>query len=87
MPEFLERETEGKLPEDWSKTCCLFSPYTPTENLVEAIRLQVKSLLGAFIIFVFRVVKRLFQFFLKFQLFTPPNLKKYGSSVLSMLIQ
>ncbi|MEP0879062.1 hypothetical protein NDA00_25000 [Funiculus sociatus GB2-M2] len=34
MQELLSRENQGKEPEDWSITCCLFAPYAPDENPV-----------------------------------------------------
>lgn len=83
MQQFLAQENQGKPPEDWSITCCLFAPYAPEENPVEAIWLQVKNFIRRFYYLCqnFSIVKRLFQFFFKFCLFNSPNLKKYDAFV------
>jgi len=51
------------------------------ENLVETIWLQLTSLLSGFYGMAkgFPVVKRLFEFLAKFQLFNFPKLKKYDT--------
>lgn len=81
MQELLIRDNFGKEPEDWSITCCLFAPYAPEENPVESVWLQVKSFIRRFhyICNSFSIVKKIFQFFFKFQLFNRPNLKKYDA--------
>jgi transposase len=81
MQQLLSKENDGKPQSSWSITCCLFGPYGPEENPVEAIWLQVKNFIRRFyyICHSFRVVKKLFQFFFKFKLFNPPNLKKYDA--------
>lgn len=81
MIKFLTEQNQGLSPEDWQITCHKFARYAPEENPVEAIWLQLKNLLRRFYWLTknFRVVKRLFEFFAKFQLFNFPNLKKYDA--------
>jgi hypothetical protein len=68
---------------DWLITCCLFAPYGPKENPVEAIWLQVKNFIRRFYYRCrnFSIAKKLFQLFFKFNLFNPPNLEKYDAFV------
>lgn len=65
MQQFLQKENQNLDSEDWRVTCCLFAPYAPQENPVEAIWLQLKTLLRRFYRFgkSFAIVKRLFQLF------------------------
>jgi transposase len=81
MQQFLVQENQDKDPESWSITCCLFAPYGSKENPVEAIWLQVKNFIRRFYYLChnFSIVKRLFQFFFDFYLFTSPNLKNYDA--------
>lgn len=81
MQDLLRQENQDKSPKDWTITCHLFAPYAPDENPVEGIWLQVKNFIRSFHYLCnnFRIVKRLFQFFFDFQLFNPPNLKKYDA--------
>jgi putative transposase len=81
MKEFLARENQGKPPENWAITCMKFGYYAPSENPVEGIWLQVKNFIRRFYYICknFSIVKRLFQFFFKFCLFNPPDLKKYDA--------
>lgn len=81
MRQFLATQNQGLSPEKWSVTCCLFAPYAPQENPVESIWLQLKTLLRRFYRFgkSFSIVRRLFQLFVKFQLFNLPNLKNYDA--------
>lgn len=83
MKQFLAQENEEKEPKNWSIICCLFAPYAPAENPVEAIWLQVKNFIRRFYYICknFSIVKKLFQFFFEYQLFNPPNLKKYDAFV------
>ena len=76
MSKFLTEQNQGLSPEDWQITCHKFARYAPEENPVEAIWLQLKNLLRRFYWLAknFRVVKRLFEFFAKFQLFNFPAL-------------
>jgi IS605 OrfB family transposase len=71
MKEFLAEQNQGLSPENWKIACCRFAPYAPQENPVEAIWLQLKTLLRRFYRFgkIFKIVKRLFQLFVDFQLF------------------
>ena len=79
MQQLLARENDGKSQSEWSITCCLFAPYGPELNPVESIWLQGKNFIRRFYYLckTFSLVKKLFQFFFKFKLFNPPNLKKY----------
>lgn len=81
MSKFLTEQNQGLSPENWQITCHKFARYAPEENPVEAIWLQLKNLLRRFYWLGknFLVVKRLFEFFAKFQLFNFPNLKKYDA--------
>ena len=81
MIKFLTEQNQGLSPENWQITCHKFARYAPEENPVEAIWLQLKNLLRRFYWLGknFLVVKRLFEFFAKFQLFNFPNLKKYDA--------
>lgn len=81
MKRFLAQQNQEMPPEKWSITCCLFAPYSPKENPVEAIWLQLKTLLRRFYRLgkSFKTVKRLFQLFVDYQLFNPPNLKNYDA--------
>lgn len=81
MKRFLTQENQELPPEKWSVTCCLFAPYSPQENPVEAIWLQLKTLLRRFYRLGknFKVVKRLFQMFVDYKLFNIPDLKNYDA--------
>lgn len=81
MQNFLKEINQDKTENDWLITCCLFAPYAPEENPVEAIWLQVKNFLRRFHYLgqSFQIVKRLFQFFFKYQLLNFPNLKNYDA--------
>ncbi|MBW4682065.1 MAG: IS630 family transposase [Microcoleus vaginatus WJT46-NPBG5] len=79
MQRFLAQQNDGLPPNEWRVTCELLAPYAPEENPVEAIWLQLKSLLRRFYIFGknFNIVKRLFQMFADLKLFNFPDLEKY----------
>lgn len=81
MQEFLAQQNQGLFPSEWRITCELFAPYAPEENPVEAIWLQLKTLLRRFYRFGknFNIVKRLFQMFADLKLFNFPNLEKYDA--------
>lgn len=81
MKKFLACQNEGLSPETWKITCCRFAPYAPQENPVEAIWLQMKTLLRRFYRFgkSFKIVKRLFQLFVDLKLFNLPDLKNYDA--------
>ena len=81
MKKFLA-EINGELkPEEWQITCHLFAPYAPEENPIEAIWLSLKNLLRRCYRFCksFPIMKKLFNLFVKFKLFTFPNLKTYDA--------
>lgn len=77
MKTFLAQQNQELSPEEWKITCCRFAPYAPQENPVEAIWLQLKTLLRRFYRFgkSFKIVKRLFQLFVDLKLFNLPNFK------------
>ncbi len=81
MIDFLSQQNDGISPENWKIICCRLAPYAPQENPVEAIWLQLKTLLRRFYRFgkSFNIVKRLFQFFVDLKLFNIPDLKKYDA--------
>jgi transposase len=81
MKNFLGEENEGLKEEEWKVRCQRFAPYAPEENPVEAIWLQLKTLLRRFYPFGknFKIVKYLFQMFVNLKLFNLPDLKKYDA--------
>jgi transposase len=81
MRDFLGEQNEGVLPENWKITWIRFAPYAPQENPVEAIWLQLKTLLRRFYRFGknFKIVKRLFQLFVNLKLFNLPNFSNYDA--------
>jgi transposase len=76
----LGEENEG-LEEEWKVRCQRFAPYVSEENPVEAIWLQLKTLLRRFYRFGknFKIVKYLFEIFVNLKLFDFPDLKKYDT--------
>lgn len=81
MQAFLAQQNQGLPENEWRISCELFAPYAPEENPVEAIWLQLKSLLRRFYRFgkSFKIVKRLFQIFADLKLFNFPNFGKYDA--------
>ena len=81
MRDFLTEQNQGVPPENWKITCIRFAPYAPQENPVEAIWLQLKTLLRRFYRFgkSFKSVKRLFQLFVDLKLFNLPNFINYDA--------
>lgn len=81
MKDFLTEQNQGVSPESWKITCIRFAPYAPQENPVEAIWLQLKTLLRRFYRFgrSFKIVKRLFQLFVDLKLFNLPNFLNYDA--------
>lgn len=81
MKDFLTAQNQGVPPENWKITCIRFAPYAPQENPVEAILLQLKTLLRRFYRFgkSFQSVKRLFLLFVDLKLFNLPNLSNYDA--------
>jgi len=81
MKKFLEEQNEGLEEEKWKVRCQRFAPYAPEENPVEAIWLQLKTLLRRCYRFGknFKIVKYLFQMFVNLKLFNLPDLKKYDA--------
>lgn len=81
MQEFLAQHNQGLSPAEWRITCELLAPYAPEENPVEAIWLQLKTLLRRFYRFGknFNIVKCLFQMFADLKLFNFPNFEKYDA--------
>jgi transposase len=81
MKTFLAQQNQKLSPEEWKITCVRFAPYAPQENPVEAIWLQLKTLLRRFYRFgkSFNIVKRLFQLFVDLKLFNLPNFSNYDA--------
>ena len=81
MKDFLAQQNDGLEREEWKITCELFAPYAPEENPVEAVWLQLKSLLRRFYRFGknFKIINQLFQIFSKYQLFNFPDLDKFDA--------
>ena len=81
MKTFLAQQNQGLPPEEWKITCIRFAPYAPQENPVEALWLQLKTLLRRFYRFgkSFKIVKHLFQLFVDLKLFNLPNFKNYDA--------
>ena len=79
MKNILAKYNDGKPKNEWLITCELFAPYSPEENPVEGIWLQVKNFIRRFYYKCknFTIVKRLFELFFDLQLFNPPRLEKY----------
>ena len=75
------RENDGKSPSECSISCCLFCPYGSQQNSVESISLQAKYFIRRFyeLCKTLSRIKKLFQFLLKFKIFTPPTFKKYDA--------
>lgn len=81
MQKFLAKINGELKPEEWKITCHLFAPYAPEENPIEAIWLSLKNLLRRCYRFCknFPIMKKLFNLFVKFKLFTFPNLQTYDA--------
>ncbi len=81
MKDFLPEENEGIPSENWRITWIRFAAYAPQENPVEAIWLQLKTLLRRFYRFgkSFKSVKRLFQLFVDLKLFNLPSFSNYDA--------
>jgi len=81
MKTFLAQQNQELLPGEWKITCIRFAPYAPQENPVEAIWLQLKTLLRRFDRFgkSFSIVKRLFQLFVDLKLFNLPHFENYDA--------
>ena len=81
MQELLAELNKGLAPEYWKITCHLFAPYAPEKNPIEAIWLSLKSLLRRCYRFCkkFRIMKKMFEFFVEYNLFDFPDMKKYDA--------
>lgn len=79
MKEFLASQNQNLSSDEWNITCQLFAPYAPEENPVEAIWLQLKTLLRRLYRFgkSFKIMNLLFQLFADLKLFNFPDLKKF----------
>ena len=80
LREYLELVNKGKSPEEWQINCILFVQNAPEQNPVEDIWLQGKKFLRKFAYpcKLFAIVKRLFMFFMKRQIFGSPKLYMYS---------
>jgi transposase len=81
MRQFLTKVNSGLEPDKWKVTCHLFAPYAPEENPIEAVWLQLKTLLRRCYRFCknFSIIKRLFKLLVDYKLFKFPNLKNYDA--------
>lgn len=81
MKEFLSKVNADLEKKDWQVTCHLFAPYAPEENPIEAVWLQLKTLLRRSYRFCknFSIIKRLFKLFVNLKLFNFPNLENYDN--------
>jgi transposase len=79
MRQLLTEVNSGLEPNKWKVTCHLFAPYAPEENPIEAVWLQLKTLLRRCYRFCknFSIIKRLFKLLVDYKLFKFPNLKNY----------
>ena len=81
MQKFLAEINQDLEVDKWQVTCDLFAPYAPEENPIEAVWLQLKSLLRRCYRFCknFSIIKRLFELLVDYRLFGFPNLNKYDA--------
>lgn len=81
MKDFFNQHNYELTSAQWKITCCRFAPYSPQENPVEAIWLQLKTLLRRLYRFGkrFAIVKRLFKLFADLKLFNLPDFKNYDA--------
>lgn len=81
MREFLAEINQGLDQKNWQITCHLFAPYAPEENPIEAIWLSLKNLLRRCYRFCknFRIMNKIFELLVDFNLFNFPNLKNYDA--------
>jgi transposase len=81
MKKFLGEQNEELEEEKWKVRCQRFALYAPEENPVEAIWLQLTTLLRRCYRFGkhFKIVKYLFKIFVNLKLFNLTNLKKYDA--------
>lgn len=75
---FLAQINQGQ---DWKIHCLKFAPYAPEENPIENIWGQAKQLLRQLHqrCRSFKLTKKLFELFIKYRLFTLPNLSSYDA--------
>lgn len=81
MQKFLAEINQDLDVDKWQVTCQLLAPYAPEENPIEAVWLQLKSLLRRCYRFGknFSIIKRLFEMLVDYKLFRFPNLKNYDA--------
>jgi transposase len=81
MREFLTQVNANLEPSSWKVYCHLFAPYAPEENPIESVWLELKRLLRRCYRFCkdFSIIKRLFEMFVKYQLFNFPRLENYDA--------
>ena len=79
--DYLEEVNQGKTEEEWLVTCIQLAPYAPEQNPMEDIWLQAKNILRKYwhLCKSFKVVKWLFEWFLREELFSFPKLEMYGA--------
>ena len=76
LRDYLEEVNQG---EDWQIHCLRLPPYAPHTNPIENIWGQAKQMLRLMYNYCrsFRVTKGLFELFMKYGLFTMPDLNTY----------
>ncbi|AFY69204.1 transposase [Thalassoporum mexicanum PCC 7367] len=76
--DFLTQINQGQ---DWQIHCLRFAPYAPAENPIENIWGQAKQVLRQMHQFCrsFKLTKKLFELFLRYRLFTLPDLSTYSA--------
>lgn len=78
--DYLEKVNQGRKEEEWLVTCIQLAPYAPEQNPMEDIWLQAKNILRKYwhLCKSFKMVKWLFEWFLREELFSFPKLEMYG---------
>ena len=79
--QYLERVNGGREEVDWAVRCLRFAPYAPSENPVENIWGQGKQCLRKMFktCTTMRTTQALFEAFMTYRLFTPPDLTTYDA--------
>jgi len=81
MRQLLTEVNSGLEPKEWKVTCHLFAPYALEQNPIEAVWLQLRTLLSRCYRFCknLSIMKRLFKLLVDCKLFKFPNLKNYDA--------
>ena len=78
--EYLQRVNQGKTQEEWIIKCIKLAPNAPEQNPIEDVWLQGKEMLRKYwnICKNFKIVKWLFEWTIRQDLFSFPKLSMYG---------